>query len=175
MTGGAHLERTGTWRSAGAHAAARTYPERCCACAARSPLLAICLVLLLIVFLIFFLLFLFFPFLLLCHRGHGEAERGDAAVPVPGALQSADRGERARAAEPGRAGWAVSQLAAGGTHLWCRCFPWGSALACPAGEGPVRAGVSFGRSAGEDRDGEGVPGDARGFSGDAQEGPWGCL
>lgn len=58
-------------------------------------------VFLLILFLVFFL---FFPFRLLCRRCHGEAERGDAAVPVPGALQGADRGEQARAARPGRAG-----------------------------------------------------------------------
>lgn len=43
-----------------------------------------------------------------------------------------------------------------------------------SGEGPVRAGVSFGRPAGGSRERRGVLGGARGFFGNAQESPWGC-
>lgn len=156
-------ERSGTWRSAAGHAAARTYTGRCCACAAcapspHPPYLP--------PHPLYFPSFFFSSFLLLCHLGHGEAERGDAAVPVPGALQGADRGERARAAGPGRA------RPAGG--ILCCCLPWGSVLAC-SGEGPDRGGVSFGRPAGGNRQGQRIPGDARESSGHARESPWGRL
>lgn len=70
-------------------------------------------------------------------------------------------------AGPGRAEQAVSQQAAGGARLWCRSLPRGSVLAC-SGEGPVRAGISFCRPAGENREWQGVLGDAQGFSGDAR-------
>lgn len=77
-------------------------PARGAAAHARPAHLLLSLHIFLLIF--FLVFFVFFPFPLLCHRGHGEAERGDAAVPVPGAVQGADRGERALAAGPGRAG-----------------------------------------------------------------------
>lgn len=61
---------------------------------------------------------------------------------------------------------------AGGTRLWCRCLPWGSVLAC-SGEGPVRGGVSSGSPAGGESGGQGILGDAREFSRDAEESLWG--